>query len=69
MKLIPRGYLIFQECISKGVELGYNRAHKHLENPTKEQLCESIEQEITTALDEYFEISCDTWKTETEGKE
>jgi hypothetical protein len=38
------------------VNYGYRRAHKHVENPTEEQICEQIEEQVMSSLYEYFDF-------------
>jgi hypothetical protein len=40
----------------KGVLRGYRRAHKHVENPTEEAICEHIEEQVMSSLYEYFDF-------------
>ena len=44
-------YEILQKCVEEGIEYGYNRSFKHLEegqHPTKDALAENIQQAIFT---------------------
>ena len=42
----PKIYKILEIAVGKGVSYGYNRAHKHIENPPKEQICEQVMNSI-----------------------
>jgi hypothetical protein len=50
----PKFRVILEQAIGEGVRYGYRRAHKHIENPTEEQICEHIEEQVMNSLDEYF---------------
>ena len=46
--------VILEMAIEQGVARGYRRAHKHVENPTEEAICMSIEDCVMTQIYEYF---------------
>jgi len=50
----PKFRVILEQAIEEGVRYGYRRAHKHIENPTGEQICEHIEEQVMSSLYEYF---------------
>jgi hypothetical protein len=50
-------YNLISECIERGVEHGYNRAHKHVENPDKISIVDNIHREIMNELCEYFDFN------------
>lgn len=41
-------------AVDQGVECGLNRAFKHTDEPTREQIHAEIEREIMTAICEYL---------------
>lgn len=41
-------------AVDQGVEFGLNRAFKHTDEPTREQIHAEIEREIMTAICEYL---------------
>ena len=41
-------------AIEEGVNRGWHRAHKHVENPTEESIKDSIEDHVMSAIYEYF---------------
>jgi hypothetical protein len=45
----PKVLPLIESCIETGVRLGYNRAHKHVENPHVESIVEHITTEIRHA--------------------
>jgi hypothetical protein len=46
--------VILERAIEEGVRRGYRRAHKHIENPTEESICDHIEQCVMEQIHEYF---------------
>jgi len=48
--------VILDQAISEGVKIGYRRAFKHVENPTEEAICETIEDCVMSSLYEYFDF-------------
>ena len=49
-----REYCLVERCIQDGIMMGWNRAHKHTDNPTKEAVLENIGQAIMLELNEWF---------------
>ena len=50
-------YEILQKCVEEGIQYGYNRSFKHLEegqHPTRDALAENIQQAIFTEICLYF---------------
>ena len=41
-------------AVEQGVKRGYSRAFKHNENPSKEVICDYIEEQVIESLHEYF---------------
>jgi hypothetical protein len=54
-------YNIISECVEKGAEHGYNRAHKYFENPDKVSMVDNIHREIMNELCEYFDFNGETY--------
>jgi hypothetical protein len=52
----PKFRVILVQAIEEGVRYGYRRAHKHVENPTEEQICAHIEEQVISSLYEYFDF-------------
>jgi hypothetical protein len=50
----PNIYKILEIAIVEGVSYGYNRAHKHTETPSKEQICERIQEQVMNSILDYF---------------
>lgn len=45
---------ILDRAIGDGVRRGYRRAHKHVENPSEESICEHIEECVMGEIFEYL---------------
>ena len=46
--------VILEDCIERGIKLGWNRAHKHLENPNENVIFDHLHQSIMEDIYEYF---------------
>ena len=46
--------VILEMAIEQGVRRGWQRAHKHVESPTEEAICETIEDCVMSQIYEYF---------------
>jgi hypothetical protein len=53
----PKFRVILEQAIEEGVRYGYRRSHKHIENPTEEQICEHIEEQVMSSIYEYFDFN------------
>lgn len=49
-------YKILSETIEKSVHYGYNRAHKHTENPSKDHIVETIHAAVMHDLCEIIKF-------------
>ena len=47
-------YNLISECVERGAERGYRRAHKHVESPDQVSIVDNIHREIMNELCEYF---------------
>lgn len=47
-------YFILNQCVERGVQRGYRRAHKHVENPTESAILDSVENCVMAEIVEYF---------------
>lgn len=47
-------YQVLRECVERGVALGWQRAHKHHDQPSAEAIGASIEQAVLLAIGDYF---------------
>ena len=52
----PNSYLIISECVERGVERGWSRAHKHKDNPSEDMIKEQMELNIMNEICEYFKF-------------
>ena len=52
----PKSYKIVEMAVGQGIGFGLNRAFKHTDEPTREQIHAEVEREIMLALSEYFEF-------------
>ena len=46
--------VILEMAIEAGVKRGWNRAHKHIENPNDATICDNIEECVISEIHEYF---------------
>jgi hypothetical protein len=51
-KIIP----LLEECIEAGLQIGYNRAHKHIDKPFEEQIWEQQQSAIMGEIFERFDF-------------
>lgn len=56
----PKFRPIFEQCLDEGIRIGYNRAHKHVEDPSLDAIVDSITTEIMNSLETYFDIDHET---------
>lgn len=47
-------YQLIQECVENGVQLGFNRAHKHTDTPSDEELQNKIIDSVMLEICEWF---------------
>lgn len=50
----PRTRVLLSDCIERGLARGWHRAHKHVENPTKEAIIEQIHDCTMGEIYEWF---------------
>ena len=55
----PREYRLFTECLETGLRRGYRRAHKYCDNPSEEQLLESLQTNVLGEVSERFAFAPD----------
>ena len=51
--------VILELAINVGVKRGWNRAHKHVENPNEASICDHIEECVMSEIHEYFSFGED----------
>ncbi len=49
-------YKIIEDIIDSGIEGGWNRAHKHSDNPAEETIKSCIHEYITNGFSETFDF-------------
>jgi hypothetical protein len=47
-------HVILEMAIEEGVRRGWQRAHKHVENPLPSAIMEQIDEHVMSAIYEYF---------------
>jgi len=58
----PKSLPLLERCIESGIELGYNRAFKHEDNPSKEHIQNCIYTSIMGEFYEWFDFEEPTIK-------
>jgi hypothetical protein len=56
-------YHLIAKCVETGVMFGWNRAHKHDENPDPEAVRDAIEHAVMNEICEWFDFE-DSYKDE-----
>jgi len=51
-----RAYPVLAECVERGVAYGYQRAHKHTDAPTADDVREQIERAVLNEICDAFEF-------------
>lgn len=54
--MIAKEFDLIQRCIEDGVGYGYNRAFKHTDTPTPEQIKDCISMAVIQEICEWFEF-------------
>lgn len=49
-------YNLIAQCVETGVVLGWNRAHKHINDPEPEHIREQIERAVLNEICEWFDF-------------
>jgi hypothetical protein len=52
----PNFRKVLEMALEEGVRYGYNRAHKHVENPTEGAIIDSIAEQVMNSLYEWFDF-------------
>jgi hypothetical protein len=53
--MTPNCRKLLELCIETGITYGYARAYKHADKPDERLIQESIEREIWSQIDEFFD--------------
>lgn len=51
-----RTYAVMERAVEEGIALGWNRAHKHQDDPKPEHVREKIEENVLLTISEWFEF-------------
>jgi DNA-binding MurR/RpiR family transcriptional regulator len=52
----PKFRNVLEMALEQGVQYGYNRAHKHLENPSESVIVDNIVESVMNSLYEWFDF-------------
>lgn len=52
----PRTYRILELAVEDGAKHGWQRAHKHIDNPTEQAIIEAIQASVLSSICEWFVI-------------
>lgn len=47
-------YNLIRQCVESGVSYGWNRAHKHVDDPNPQQIKNEIEEAVMNEICEWF---------------
>lgn len=50
-------YRVLSDCVEQGITIGQQRAYKHTQNPTKENVEIEIYNSIMAEINEYFKFN------------
>ncbi len=50
----PNFRKVLELAIEEGVRYGYNRAHKHMENPSENAIIDNVVEQVINSIDEWF---------------
>ena len=50
----PDTYRLMVMAVEEGVKRGYQRAHKYVDDPTEEQMCDAVTTEVVNSMCEWF---------------
>ena len=56
MTMKPKTYPILVDAVENGVKYGYHRAHKHNDNPDREDITDAIISAVLNEIFEWFDI-------------
>jgi len=52
----PKAHLVLEVAIKQGITFGWMRAHKYTDEPHEDLIKQEIENEITNAVYEWFDM-------------
>lgn len=56
MRVKPKEYERLEDCIERGVMWGWQHAHKHVERPEVEAICDHMVRDIMNEICEEFDL-------------
>ncbi len=56
----PKTRIVLERAIDEGVRYGYNRAHKHVENPSEGVIIDNVVEGVMNSLYEWFDFEDET---------
>ena len=55
----PKMYRLIEQCVEDGVHMGWNRAHKHTDEPSEEHATDHIIRQVMFQINEWFDFEED----------
>lgn len=52
----PNFHKVLEMALEEGVRFGYNRAHKHVENPSEGVIIDNVVEGVMNSLYEWFDF-------------
>ena len=49
-------YKLIERCVEEGVQYGYNRAHKHTDTPTEDQIKLAVTDAVMNEICDWFDF-------------
>lgn len=49
-------YKLIERCVEEGVQYGYNRAYKHTDTPTEDQIKLAVTDAVMNEICEWFDF-------------
>lgn len=56
MTLKPKTWKVLQQAVETGVAYGWQRAHKHDDNPSEDAIKQAIEQAVLNEIADWFDV-------------
>jgi hypothetical protein len=55
----PKLFPVLEMAVEDGVAHGLNRAHKHIDNPTRDQIVVAVTEGVLNSICEWFDLEQD----------
>lgn len=52
-------YQVLVDCVERGINLGWTRAHKHSDTPCEARIKDAMQQAVMLEVCEYFDFAAD----------